>query len=252
MASPPSFRPFPHRAFVARVASVLPWKTLDRAQTSDGSDLVLSLRDNQYAIRVDGQELMNSWCHTSEEKLAVHGCAGLADKRGVRVLVGGLGMGFTARAALDVLGPDAEVEVIELVGAVIRWNREILGHLAGAPLDDPRIRMIEGDVVDTIACADARYDAILLDVDNGPSALTSFKNKRLYSTYGLTASLHALRPGGVLAVWSSFDDNQFTARLREVGFAAETKRVHADSGRSRRHVVWLARSPSERARRRQA
>jgi spermidine synthase len=244
--------PFSGGHFRDKSALVLPWKTLDRALTSDGSDMVLSLRDDQYAIRVDGQELMNSWCHTSEEKLAVHGCAGLGAKRGARVLIGGLGMGFTARAALDVLAPDAEVEVIELVGAVIRWNREILGELAGKPLDDPRVRMIEGDVVDTIACADGRYDAILLDVDNGPSALTSFKNKRLYSSFGLTSALGALRPGGVLAVWSSFDDNQFTARLRKAGFQAEAKRVHADSGKSRRHVVWLARSPSERARRRQA
>jgi spermidine synthase len=231
---------------------VLPWKTLDRALTSDGSDIVLSQRDDEYAIRVDGQELMNSRSHGSEEKLAVHGCAGLADKKGARVLIGGLGMGFTARAALDVLGPDAEVEVIEMVGAVVRWNREILGHLARAPLDDPRMRVIEGDVVDTIACSDACYDAILLDVDNGPSALTSFKNKRLYTSYGLTTALHALRPGGLLAVWSSFEDNAFTARLREVGFQAEAKRVLADRGRTRRHVVWLARAPSERKHRRQA
>lgn len=243
---------FSGRRFRGKSRVVLPWKTLDRAETSDGSDLVLSLRDDQYAIRVDGQELMNSRSHASEEKLAVHGCAGLATKRGARVMIGGLGMGFTARAALDVLPSDAEVDVIELVGAVIRWNREILGHLAGAPLDDPRIRMIEGDVVDTIACADACYDAILLDVDNGPSALTSFKNKRLYSSFGLVSALRALRPGGMLAVWSSYDDNSFTARLREVGFTAETKRVHADRGRTKRHVVWLARAPSERAQRRRA
>jgi spermidine synthase len=231
---------------------VLPWRTLDSAPTSDGSDLVLSLRDDQYAIRVDGQELMNSRSHASEEKLAVHGCAGLRGKRGVRVLIGGLGMGYTARAALDVLGPDAEVEVIELVGAVIRWNREIFGHLAGAPLDDPRLRVIEGDVVDTIGQADARYDAILLDVDNGPSALTSFKNKRLYSSFGLTSALGALRPGGMLAIWSSFEDNRFTALLRKVGFQAEAKRVLADRGRTRRHVVWLARAVPPRVRRRQA
>ncbi|HMC94813.1 MAG TPA: hypothetical protein VKO16_08595 [Polyangia bacterium] len=239
---------FSKRRFRGKSRVVLPWKTLDRAETSDGSDLVLSLRDDQYAIRVDGQELMNSKSHASEEKLAVHGCAGLGAKRGARVLIGGLGMGFTARAALDVLPADAEVDVIELVGAVIRWNREILGHLAGAPLADPRLRIIEGDVVDTIACAEARYDAILLDVDNGPSALTSFKNKRLYSSFGLTSALGALRPGGVLAVWSSFEDNRFTARLREVGFQAEAKRVHADRGNSRRHVVWLARSIPPRVR----
>jgi spermidine synthase len=219
-----------------------PWLTIDRALTSDGSELILSGRPGEFAIRVDGQDLMRSNNHGSEEKLALHGCAGLDAKPGVRVLIGGLGMGFTAGAALGALALDAEVEVIEMVAAVVRWNRDVLGHLAGAPLGDPRVRVIEGDVADSIEQAEGRYDAILLDVDNGPLALTSFENKRLYTAAGLRSARRALRPNGVLAVWSVFEDIRFTARLREVGFDVRTKRVRADRSSSRRHVLWLARS----------
>ena len=196
-------------------------------------------------MRVDGQALMNSASHRSEQKLAVHGCAGLARKPGVRVLIGGLGMGFTARAALDVLASDAEVVVVESVAAVVRWNREILGHLAGEPLADPRLSVVQADVADVIAEAAGRYDAILLDVDNGPSALTTFKNRRLYSTEGLRCARKALRRGAVLAVWSSFEDARFTARLRAVGFDPAAKRVLAGDGSRRRHLLWLARRVPE-------
>jgi spermidine synthase len=217
------------------------WQTIDRALTGDGSELTLSLLGDRYAMRVDGQELMNSASHGSEEKLAVFGCAGLARKPGARVLIGGLGMGFTARAALGALASDAEVVVVECVAAVVRWNREILGHLAGAPLADPRVSVVDGDVVETIAKAVRRYDAILLDVDNGPSALSSFKNRRLYSEGGLRNARRALRPGGVLAVWSTFQDASFTERLRAVGFAPTIKRVLAGDGTRRRHVLIIAR-----------
>jgi len=219
----------------------VPERTIDRALTSDGGELTLSLTDGHYAMRVDGQALMTNACHRSEEKLAVYGCAGLARKPGVRVLVGGLGMGFTARTALDVLGADAEVVVVESVPAVVRWNREILGRLAREPLADPRLTIVEADVVAAIAEATCRYDAILLDVDNGPSALTTFKNRRLYSADGLQSAHRALRPGAVLAVWSTFQDARFTARLRTAGFDPTTKRVLAGDGSRRRHVIWLAR-----------
>ncbi len=192
-------------------------------------------------MRVDGQELMNSASHRSEEKLAVYGCASLAGKPGVRVLLGGLGMGFTARAALDVLAGDAEVVVVESVAAVVRWNRDVLGHLAGQPLADPRLSVVQADVVDAIAEAERRYDAILLDVDNGPSAFTTFKNRRLYSTEGLRRARKALRRDAVLAVWSTFQDARFTARLRVAGFDPTAKRVLAGDGSRRRHVLWLAR-----------
>jgi len=216
-------------------------RTIDRALTSDGGELTLSVSGDRYAMRVDGQELMNSASHRSEQKLAVYGCAGLARRPGVRVLIGGLGMGFTARAALDVLARDAEVIVVESVAAVVRWNREVLGHLAGEPLADPRLSVVEADVVDAIAAAACRYDAILLDVDNGPSAFTTFKNRRLYSAEGLERARKALRQDAVLAVWSTFQDANFTRRLRAVGFDAAAKRVLAEDGSPRRHVIWLAR-----------
>jgi len=150
-------------------------------------------------------------------------------------------MGFTARAALDVLAADAEVVVVEAVPAVVRWNREILGNLAGEPLADPRVSIVEADVVEAIAESARRYDAILLDVDNGPSALTTFRNKRLYAADGLRQARRALRPGAVLAVWSTFQDAAFTARLRAAGFDTTAKRVRAEDGSRRRHVLWLAR-----------
>jgi spermidine synthase len=217
--------------------------TVARAQTGDGGELVLSKRGDQFAIRVDGQELMNSAFNGSERKLAVHGCATLRDAASPRVLIGGLGMGFTARAALDVLPAGARVDVVELVGAVVRWNRDVIGHLAGAPLLDRRVRVIEGDVVDAIAGARkaGRYDAILLDVDNGPTAVTSWTNKRLYTPEGLRDALGALRPDGTLAVWSAFGASRFTARLRETGAQVQVKRVRAHGSSSARHVLWLAR-----------
>ena len=219
---------------------MMPWVTLDRALSTDGSELALVRRDRHFTIRVDGQVLMSSECHASEEKLAKHGCSGLSAMPRARVLVGGLGLGFTARAALDVLGADARVDVVELVGAVVTWNRDVIGHLAGAPLLDPRLRVIESDVADTIAAARGRYDAILLDVDNGPQALTSYHNKRLYTPAGLARARRALRDRGTLAVWSAFEARPFTDRLRQSGFEVSVKRVRGTS--SRRHALWLARS----------
>ncbi len=230
------------------------WQTLERALTSDGSELTLCWFEDhlceRFALRVDGQELMHSNSHGSEEKLAVHGCAGLATRSKARVLVGGLGMGFTARAALDCLAGDAEVVVVEAVAEVIAWNRNpaLLGQLAGMPLADGRLSIVNGDVGDAIEQAaasptdDARFDAILLDVDNGPTALSTFTNRRLYAEAGLSNARLALRAGGVLAVWSTFADAKFTARLRAAGFAARTMRVLAGDGTSRRHVLWLARA----------
>jgi spermidine synthase len=223
---------------------MVPWQTLARALTSDGGELALARREREFAIRVDGQVLMNSTSHGSEKKLARHGCAGLRDRPRARVLVGGLGMGFTARAALDELGADAQVDVAELVGAVVEWNRDLLGHLAGAPLLDPRLRVIEADVADTMGRARARYDAILLDVDNGPEALSSYRNRRIYSEDGLARARRALRPRGMLALWSAFEAAAFTKRLASCGFDVDVKRVRAHDGSSQRHVLWLARASS--------
>lgn len=220
---------------------MLPWMTVERTNMADGGEMVLSRRGPEFAIRIDGQDLMNSEFNGSEQALAYHGCAGLETKPGARVLVGGLGMGFTARAALDVLGPDARVDIVELVGAVVRWNRDFIGHLAGAPLGDQRVRVIEGDVGDAIAQAPATYDAILLDVDNGPVAVTWFENKRLYTVDGIQTALRALRPNGLLAVWSAFEAPPFTDRLIEAGADVQVKRVRAHGMSRARHVLWLAR-----------
>jgi spermidine synthase len=222
-----------------------PWTTLDRAVTNDGSELALARRERQFAIRVDGQVLMDSESHGSEEELARLGCVGLRAAARARVLIGGLGMGFTARAALDELAADAQVDVAELVGAVVRWNRDLIGHLAGAPLLDSRLRVIETDVADTIASARDHYDAILLDVDNGPEALTSYLNRRLYAPAGLASARRALRPGGVLALWSAFDAPPFTALLEQSGFTVAVARVRAHGASTEHqtepHVLWLAR-----------
>lgn len=220
---------------------MLPWVTVDRARTIDGSELVLARRGHEFAIRVDGKVLMNSESNESEQKLAVHGGAGLRAVRGARVLIGGLGMGFTVRAALDGLAADAQVDVVELVSAVVRWNRDHLGHLAREPLRDRRVRVVEGDVGDTIARTRGSFHAILLDVDNGPAALTSSRNSRLYALDGLRRAMQALRPKGTLALWSAFEARHFTARLKEAGAEVDVKRIRADGRSNRRHVLWLAR-----------
>ena len=210
----------------------------------DGSEMTLARRGDEHSIRIDGEVLMNSNSHGSEERLAERGCAGLDAVPRARVLVGGLGMGFTVRAALSVLRPDAAVDVVELVGAVVRWNRELIGHLAGAPLLDPRVRVIEGDVADTISTAREHYDAILLDVDNGPEAFTARENSHLYSKAGIRRARQALRPNGVLAVWSTFESPAFTARLREADLETRVVRVRANGQSNGVHSLWLGRRPS--------
>ena len=226
---------------LCKFRTLLPWRILDRALMSDGSEMTLARRGDEHSIRIDGDMLMTSGSHGSEEKLAERGCAGLDTRPRARVLVGGLGMGFTARAALAVLRPDAVVDVVELVGAVVRWNRELIGHLAGAPLLDPRVRVIEGDVADVIGSARAHYDAILLDVDNGPEAFTARENQHLYSREGLRRAREALRPNGVLAVWSTFESRAFTARLREADLDTRLERVSANGHSKRLHSLWLGR-----------
>jgi spermidine synthase len=228
---------------------MIPWETLDRAPAPGGSQLSLHRRGSEYVIRVDGQDLMGSRQSGSERSLAELGCAHVP-KLGARVLVGGLGMGFTLRAALDVLAPDAQVEVAELVPAVVAWNRGPLAELAGAPLTDPRVQVIEGDVAKLIGTRRAHYDAILLDVDNGPDALTAPGNASLYGAAGLARSFAALRPRGLLAIWSAADDPSFTKRLTRAGFAVETERPLARHNTAKRwgkrHVVWLAAKPGYR------
>ena len=219
---------------------MIPWKKLDTAVEPSGGELVLWNRGHEYAIRIDGQDLMGSGASHSEEVLAERGCAGLERVRRARVLVGGLGMGFTLKAALDALGDDAEVDVAELVPAVVEWNRGPIAHLAGRPLDDPRVRVIQDDVGKILQRARGEYDAILLDVDNGPEALTSASNRGLYGSGGIARSARALRRGGILAVWSVNDDHGFTERLVHGGFRTRTERVSARPGGGKRHTLWIA------------
>jgi spermidine synthase len=185
---------------------------------------------------------MSSHDDRSSLALAELGCAFIKKDRRAKILVGGLGMGFTLRAALDAVGEQAVVEVAELVEAVGEWNREFLGALAGEPLADPRAKLLIEDVAKVIARAKSSYDAILLDVDNGPDALAHDQNDGLYGFRGVDAAWRALGPGGVLGVWSFSDDARFTKRLRKRGFEAEAKAVPASrKGRGRKHVIWVAR-----------
>lgn len=196
--------------------------------------------DRDFAIWIDRTELMSSRVHGSEEALAELGLAHLAGRAAPHVLIGGLGMGFTLARALDVLPRDATVDVAEIVPAVVEWNRELFGHCAGHPLRDPRAHVSVGDIADSIATANGKYDAILLDVDNGPEGLSRPANDRLYGARGLAATHAALRPAGVLAVWSSADHDAFDGRLRRAPFRVETHRVRARRTKGPRRTIWVA------------
>jgi spermidine synthase len=229
------------RPVIGSRASMRPWETLARAVAPDGAPIELRRRGHELLIRAGGHDLMSSDDETSSRALATLALSTLSTPAR-RVLVGGLGMGFTLRAALDEVGPDAVVEVAELVPAVAEWGRGPIAPVADRPLDDRRARLHVGDVAERIRAAQGRYDAILLDVDNGPDALAHEHNEGLYQASGLRQAHRALRPGGVLAVWSFSDDRAFTRRLREVGFVARVEPVPASrKGRGRTHYVWVAR-----------
>lgn len=228
---------------------MIPRQRLATAEAPDGALLDLFRRGDEYVIRIreGGYQLMSSDDESSSRSLAELGCRGLERAKSGRVLVGGLGMGFTLRAALDCTGPGVEVEVAELVPAIVDWNRDIFGELAGHPLKDARARLHVGDVRDCIRRRGGRYDAILLDVDNGPEGLVHRANDAIYGKRGLAEAWNALRPGGALAVWSFSDDARFTRRLETAGFDAEVHRVHGSrKGRGRYHYIWEARRPSPR------
>jgi spermidine synthase len=222
------------------------WSLIDTAAVPDGGgELRLMQRGSEFTILAGALELMNSRSNGSEKALATLGCAGLNDRLAPHVLIGGFGMGFTLRAALDSLGPGARVTVAELVPAVIAWARGPLAHLGGDCLDDPRTMLREGDVAALIDAARSDYDAILLDVDNGPHGLGRPANDRLYTAQGLAAARRALKPGGVLAVWSAAADPAFTQRLRRAGFAVREAPVRSSGGRKgAHHMIWLATAPA--------
>ncbi|MDR6127873.1 spermidine synthase [Sphingomonas sp. SORGH_AS802] len=220
-----------------------PRELIDTAAVPGGEDLRLFRRGDDYMIVLDRNELMNSRMSGSEEALATMTCERL-DSPAPRLLIGGYGMGFTLRAALGVLPADARVTVAELVPEIIAWARGPMAALTAGGLDDPRVHLAMGDVARAIEIARSDYDAILLDVDNGPDGLTRAGNDGLYSARGLASAKLALKPGGILAVWSAAPDTAFARRLRNAGFDTDEVAVRARSnGKGARHVIWFARKP---------
>ena len=221
-----------------------PWELLGQTRAPDGAELALTLRSGEYVILANGKSLMSSRMHGSEEALAGFACARIRGRAEPRVLIGGLGMGFSLRATLDLLPADSEVWVAELLPAVVAWNRGPLGPLAGHPLKDRRVRVEQGDVAATLRSSAGAFDAILLDVDNGPAAFATAGNAGLYNDAGLATARAALRAGGVLAVWSARDDRRFEQRLRYAGFRVEVERVR---GRLKKggpkHTIFLGTNP---------
>jgi spermidine synthase len=215
---------------------------LDTAKVPGGEgELRLKRRGSEFAIMLGTEELMNSRLSGSEESLATIACAKIRDRKTPQILIGGLGMGFTLRAALAALGPDARIVAAELVPAVVAWARGPMAEIFGDSLTDPRVDIREADVGHLIRSEGPVFDAILLDVDNGPEGLTRKANDALYDMKGLSAARAALRPGGILAVWSAKQNPKFTWRLNKSGFAVEEVRVRANESRGgTRHVIWIA------------
>jgi len=220
---------------------VIAWSLVDTAQVPGGGELRLMRRGAEFSIRLDHNELMNSRRGGSEAALATLACERIRGRRRPRILIGGLGMGFTLRAALCGLDAQARVIVAELVPAVVAWARGPMAEVFGKSLTDPRVRSFEADVAQSIRRGRSAFDAILLDVDNGPAGLTRTANDRLYDLDGLSAARAALRPGGVLAVWSSGPAPSFARRLRKAGFLVDEVMVRANAARGgARHVIWIA------------
>jgi spermidine synthase len=222
---------------------MVPWQLLDSVPIpGENKDLRLYRRGGEFSFRVDGSELMNSRAHGSEESLAELACARIASLACPQVLIGGLGMGYTLAAALSRLGAESRVVVAEISPAVVAWNRGPLGALTGHPLADDRVSVREVDVAQILLAEQRSYDAVLLDVDNGPRGITRKSNDWLYTRTGLEAVLTALRTGGVFALWSASPDQTFARMLHKAGFEVEEKRVRARGPREGGyHTIWIAR-----------
>ena len=218
-----------------------PRELVAKAAIPGGGELVLFRRGDDFMIVLGGNELMNSRMSGSEEALARMTIERLRDRTAPHLLIGGYGMGFTLRAALAALPPGGRSTVSELVPEILDWARGPMAALAAGCLDDPRVTLVERDVASMIAEARGAYDAILLDVDNGPDGLVRDANDRLYSRAGLAAARAALRTGGYLSIWSAAPDTGFARRLGQAGFAVEEVRVRARSnGKGPWHVIWFA------------
>ncbi len=223
---------------------MIPWTRLDAVRLEDGVDLKLMLRGSEFSIMLGANELMNSRLSGSEEALASLAAERLEGRQAPRLLIGGLGMGFTLRAALRNLGPDAAITVAELVPEVIAWAKGPMAEVFDGCLEDSRVSLHQGDVGGVIRAHEHAWDAILLDVDNGPDGLTRQGNDALYSAQGLAFAHRALAPGGVFSVWSSAPDPAFTRRLKQAGFqVAEVPTRASTKKRGARHMIWLAGKP---------
>jgi spermidine synthase len=225
-----------------------PLERLGDARTPDGTLLQLYRHDGAYLIRADGVELMSTRRHLSEDKLAEVACAPLVQKRQARVLIGGLGLGFTLREALRHLGPDAEVVVAELVAEVIAWNANPDYALSAAAMADPRVSIVHDDVTNVLRANPKRFDAIMLDTDNGPEGMIMAENSKLYGPRGILGTLGALTPGGTIAYWSVGDDPHFLRALENMGLTVETMKVRAHATSGPWHVLYIARTAAKGAR----
>ncbi len=221
---------------------------IDQSQTPDGRAIALFEHDGNYSIRIDGLELMSTRQHASEERLAELACAGVKTKREAAVLIGGLGFGFTLRAALTQLSPDATVTVAELMPAVVEWNKNPAYKLAADVLADRRVKLVLADVAAVIGRSRGAFDAILLDVDNGPAALSAESNEQLYDDTGLYKILGALKAGGVVAFWSASADPRFAKRLAKAGFEVDVQRARAHVTSGGWHTLFLGRSAKKSGR----
>ena len=231
-----------NRELLCHSRQVLPWEVLGETKAPDGTLLALTRRGGEYVILANGKSLMSNRMHGSEEALASLGLKALPRPTEPHVLVGGLGMGYTLRATLDHLPPHASVLVAELLPAVVDWNRGPLGPLTNHPLKDARVRVRHGDVANTLRANPGTFDAVLLDVDNGPAAFTTDFNGGLYDNAGLANARAALVPGGMLAVWSAWEDRKFEQRLRYAGFAVRVEHVRARLKKGGpHHTIFLAR-----------
>ena len=228
---------------------MIPWSLIGTAPVPDGTgELRLMRRGSEFSIQLGQNELMNSRLGGSEKSLATITCKKIGNRKAPVILIGGLGMGFTLRAALASLGPEAKIIVAELVPAVLAWAHGPMVEIFGESLADPRVSLRQADVGQLIKSKGAIFDAILLDVDNGPEGLTRESNDALYGIKGLNAAHTALRPGGVLAVWSSGPNQKFSSRLHTVGFEVDEVRVRSNGSRGgARHVIWIATRAKSRA-----
>jgi len=220
-----------------------PFETLDSVTIPDGRELTLHRRDRDFAIYLDGDELMATRAPGSEMALATIALEYRSSTSAPQVLIGGLGLGYTLRSALEVLPAGGRVVVAEVFDSVVIWGRTHLAGLHGSSLDDPRVRVVAQDVHAVIGEGSPRWDAILLDVDNGPDAWCLETNRRLYDRRGLSRIQSSLRSGGVLAIWSAHHDAAFVKRLGMTGFDVETKTVRAHGRKGSRHTIFLARAP---------